>query len=84
MGSNTCWDGLTGRADAVCDELRTYIVQHLEASRAVLVIDETGFLIKRQYSAGVARQYSGTATPCWSGNSSTRRKRTAPTSASRE
>jgi SRSO17 transposase len=48
-------------ADAVCGELRTYIVQHLGDSRAVLVIDETGFLKKGQHSAGVARQYSGTA-----------------------
>ena len=29
--------------------------------QAVLVVDETGFLKKGQHSAGVARQYSGTA-----------------------
>jgi SRSO17 transposase len=48
-------------ADAVRDELRTYIVRHLRDSEAVLVIDETGFLKKGRHSAGVARQYSGTA-----------------------
>jgi SRSO17 transposase len=48
-------------ADAVRDELRTYLIQHLGDPDAVLVIDETGFLKKGQHSAGVARQYSGTA-----------------------
>jgi SRSO17 transposase len=47
--------------DAVRDELRRYVLQHLGDSEAVLVIDETGFLKKGQHSAGVARQYSGTA-----------------------
>jgi SRSO17 transposase len=37
------------------------VVQHLEDPEAVLVIDETGFLKKGRHSAGVARQYSGTA-----------------------
>jgi SRSO17 transposase len=47
--------------DAVREELRTYILQHLRDPDAVLVIDETGFLKKGWHSAGVARQYSGTA-----------------------
>jgi SRSO17 transposase len=47
--------------DAVRDELRSYVIQHLGDPEAVLVIDETGFLKKGRYSAGVARQYSGTA-----------------------
>ena len=47
--------------EAVRDELRTYVVQHLEDPDSVLVIDETGFLKKGCHSAGVARQYSGTA-----------------------
>lgn len=47
--------------EAVRDELRHYIVQHLGDPEAVLVIDETGFLKKGRHSAGVARQYSGTA-----------------------
>lgn len=48
-------------ADAVRDDLRGYVVAHLGAEDAVLVIDETGFLKKGTKSAGVARQYSGTA-----------------------
>jgi SRSO17 transposase len=48
-------------ADALRDDLRPYVVEHLGAPEAVLVVDETGFLKKGQQSAGVARQYSGTA-----------------------
>jgi SRSO17 transposase len=48
-------------ADAVRDDLRTYVVEHLGEPDAVLVIDETGFLKKGTKSVGVARQYSGTA-----------------------
>lgn len=51
------WD-----AEAVRDDLRTYVVEHVADERSgVLVIDETGFLKKGTKSAGVARQYSGTA-----------------------
>lgn len=50
------WD-----ADAVRDDVRDYVVEHLGDSRGVLVVDETGFLKKGDKSAGVARQYSGTA-----------------------
>jgi SRSO17 transposase len=50
------WD-----ADAVRDDLRGYVVERLGDERAVLVVDETGFLKKGNKSAGVARQYSGTA-----------------------
>jgi SRSO17 transposase len=51
------WD-----AEAVRDELRMYVVEHLADERSgVLVIDETGFVKKGTKSAGVARQYSGTA-----------------------
>jgi SRSO17 transposase len=50
------WD-----ADAVRDDLRSYVVEHLGDPAAVLVVDETGFLKKGTKSAGVARQYSGTA-----------------------
>src|SRR5499425_1241354 len=50
------WD-----ADAVRDDLRAYLVKSMGDPHAVLVLDETGFLKKGQQSAGVARQYSGTA-----------------------
>src|SRR3989440_242821 len=46
---------------AVRDELRAYITEHLGEENGVLVIDETGFIKKGKKSAGVARQYSGTA-----------------------
>jgi SRSO17 transposase len=48
-------------AEAVRDDLQTYVMAHLGAPDAVLVIDETGFLKKGTKSVGVARQYSGTA-----------------------
>jgi SRSO17 transposase len=47
--------------EAVRDELRAYLIEHLGDTNAVLVIDETGFLKKGRHSAGVARQYSGAA-----------------------
>src|ERR671926_102537 len=50
------WD-----ADAVRDDLRAYVIEHLGDPQAVLVIDETGFLKKGTKSVGVQRQYSGTA-----------------------
>ena len=50
------WD-----ADAVRDDLRAYVVERLGDPEAVLVLDETGFVKKGERSAGVQRQYSGTA-----------------------
>ena len=47
--------------DAVRDDLRDYVVEHLRDEAAVLVVEETGFVRKAGKSAGVARQYSGTA-----------------------
>src|SRR5260370_13701792 len=56
---------LLGEADweeeAVRDDLREYVVEHLGEDSGVLVVDETGFVKKGKKSAGVARQYSGTA-----------------------
>ena len=56
---------LLGRAswqpDQLRDALYAYVVAHLGDPDAVLVVDETGFLKKGDQSAGVARQYSGTA-----------------------
>jgi SRSO17 transposase len=51
----------TWSADDVRDDLRDYVVAGLGDDRAVLVADETGFLKKGTKSAGVQRQYSGTA-----------------------
>jgi SRSO17 transposase len=51
------WD-----ADAVRDDLREYVVEHLgDEQTGVLILDETGFLKKGLKSVGVARQYTGTA-----------------------
>ncbi len=50
------WD-----ADAVRDALTRYVVRSFGHPAGVLVADETGFLKKGRKSAGVARQYSGTA-----------------------
>ncbi|MGY1901277.1 IS701 family transposase [Nocardia gipuzkoensis] len=50
------WD-----VDGVRDDARAYAVEHLGDRDGVLVVDETGFLKKGVKSAGVQRQYSGTA-----------------------
>ena len=50
------WD-----ANQVRDDLQGYVVEHLGEPRAVMVVDETGFLKKGTKSVGVKRQYSGTA-----------------------
>lgn len=50
------WD-----ADEVLDDVRDYVVGHLGDRDAVLIVDDTGFLKKGVRSAGVQRQYSGTA-----------------------
>lgn len=50
------WD-----ADGVLDDVREYVVEHLADPGGVLIVDDTGFLKKGVRSAGVQRQYSGTA-----------------------
>jgi SRSO17 transposase len=50
------WD-----ADGVRDDVRGYVVEHLGDPGAVLVADETGDVKKGACTAGVQRQYSGTA-----------------------
>jgi SRSO17 transposase len=56
---------LLGRAEWDAEELRdclrSYVRDYLATEAAVGVLDETGFLKKGVHSAGVARQYSGTA-----------------------
>jgi SRSO17 transposase len=54
--SRAVWD-----EDAVRDDLRDYVVEHLGDPQAVLVIDETGDLKKGTATVGVQRQYTGTA-----------------------
>ncbi|MFJ6518761.1 IS701 family transposase [Streptomyces filamentosus] len=50
------WD-----ADDVRDDVRAYVLDHLGTDDGVLIVDETGFLKKGRNSAGVQRQYTGTA-----------------------
>jgi SRSO17 transposase len=50
------WD-----AEAVRDDLRSYVVEQLGDPQAVLIVDETGFVKKGHQSVGVQRQSSGTA-----------------------
>jgi SRSO17 transposase len=47
--------------DAVRDDVRAYVVEHLGDPEAVLVVDETGDLKKGTTTVGVKRQYTGTA-----------------------
>jgi SRSO17 transposase len=54
--SHVQWD-----QDAARDICRDYVIAHIGSPGGVLVVDETGFLKKGTHSAGVARQYSGTA-----------------------
>jgi SRSO17 transposase len=54
--NRAAWD-----ADGVRDDVRGYVVRHLGDAGGVLVVDETGFVKKGARSAGVQRQYSGTA-----------------------
>jgi SRSO17 transposase len=51
-----CWD-----PDAVRDDVRDYLVEAIGDPGGVLIADETGFIKKGRRSAGVQRQYSGTA-----------------------
>jgi SRSO17 transposase len=52
------WD-----ADAVRDELRSYVVEGLGPG-GVLIVDETGFVKEGARSAGVGRQYTGKIDNC--------------------
>lgn len=49
----------TWSADGVRDELRGYVVEHLDAEQVVGVFDETAILKKGTHSVGVQRQYCG-------------------------
>lgn len=54
--ASSAWDEHGLREDVAC-----WVTSQLADEQAVLVADETGFLKKGQKSAGVQRQYSGTA-----------------------
>jgi SRSO17 transposase len=47
--------------DAVRDDIRDWLVEHLADPAGVLVVDETGDLKKGASTVGVQRQYTGTA-----------------------
>ncbi|WP_411069985.1 IS701 family transposase [Streptomyces sp. cmx-4-25] len=49
------WD-----ADAVRDDVREYVLEHLHDEDAALVVDETGDVKKGTRTVGVQRQYTGT------------------------
>src|SRR5215217_6744758 len=54
--SAATWD-----ADAVRDDLRAYVVDHLgDAASGVPILDDTGFVKKGEKSCGVGRQDTGT------------------------
>src|SRR5215470_12528490 len=54
--NNARWD-----ARQVREDLRSYVIEQLGDAAGVLIADDTGFLKKGTKSAGVQRQYSGTA-----------------------
>lgn len=60
-GMQRLLNAATWDVDGVRDDARDYAVEHLADGEGVLVVDETGFLKKGDKSAGVQRQYSGTA-----------------------
>ncbi|MGW3588294.1 IS701 family transposase [Streptomyces fungicidicus] len=54
-------NGATWNADDVRDDLQAYVAERLGEADGVLILDDTGFVKKGTTSAGVQRQYSGTA-----------------------
>ena len=60
-GMQRLLNGSRWEEDGVRDAMQSYALETLGATDAVLVVDETGFLKKGSHSAGVKRQYSGTA-----------------------
>lgn len=67
--SRSRWD-----PDELRDDVQEYVAQRLGAPDGVLIVDDTGFLKKGVVSAGVQRQYSGTA-----GRTETARSASSPT-----
>ncbi|MEV0982706.1 IS701 family transposase [Streptomyces sp. NPDC049915] len=54
--SHSRWD-----TDGLRDDLQAYVAEQLGTPDGVLILDDTGFVKKGTTSAGVQRQYSGTA-----------------------
>ena len=56
-GAQRLLNEATWDADAVRDDLRAYVIEHLgDGASGVLIVDETGFLKQGTRSCGVARQ----------------------------
>ena len=53
--------GARWNADEIRDDLQVFVAERLGEPAGVLIIDDTGFIKKGTTSAGVQRQYSGTA-----------------------
>ena len=53
--SQAVWD-----TDGVRDEVRSFALEHLGTSEAIVAIDETSFPKRGEHSAGVKKQYCGT------------------------
>ena len=65
-GCHAGWDAAPAGAgpvdaDGVRDDVRSYVIEQLGGPDAVLVVDQTGDLKKGTATAGVQRQYTGTA-----------------------
>jgi SRSO17 transposase len=58
--------GAKWQPDDIRDDLQKYVADTLGEDGGVLIIDDTGFIKKGTTSAGVQRQYSGTAGSCTS------------------
>jgi SRSO17 transposase len=52
--SQAVWD-----TDGVRDEVRTFALEHLGTSEAIVAVDETSFPKRGKHSAGVKKQYCG-------------------------
>ena len=61
MRRNDCCTRRSGMREAVRDALQRFVIEEFGDGEGIGVVDDTGFLKKGVKSAGVQRQYSGTA-----------------------